>query len=540
MPVEPEKRPFLLIVRDGWGWNDDPECADYNATKVADTPVDDSLRETYPWTLIHTYGESVGLPEGTMGNSEVGHQNLGAGRIVYQQSVRITKAIRDGSFFENEVLNEAVKHAKDKGTDLHLMGLTSDIGVHSLLGHLYACVELAAKRGLERVYVHAFGDGRDSPPDSGLGYIRAIEAKMDEIGVGKIASVCGRFYAMDRDDAYDRNAEAYRMLVFGEGKKAETATQAVQDYYDNPTQDNMKGDEFIRPTVICPDGETPVATIDDGDSVVFFNFRADRARQLTRAFVMDEFPFTGKDKTGTEKTLGFDRGEKLEDLYFVTITDYKDDQPVHVAFPDPPAMKNIIGEYASNIGLRQFRCAETQKYNHVTYFFNCRKADPYPNEDWVLVESPKVKTFDEKPEMSAYEVADKVIPYIQRAQHDLMVVNYANPDMVGHTGSLEAATQAAAVVDECVGKLLDALREVGGIAIVTADHGNFEMMYDAETHGPHTAHTVGDVPLIVVDDRYKGHKLREAGCLADVIPTALEMMGVDQPEEMTGRSLLQD
>ncbi len=539
MAVQPEKRPFLLIVRDGWGWNDDPKWDHANATKVADTPVDDELRATYPWTLIHTFGEWVGLPDGTMGNSEVGHQNLGAGRIVYQQSVRISRAIRDESFFESPALVEAVEHARSRGTKLHLMGLASDIGVHSLLGHLYACVELAKRRGLDRVFVHAFGDGRDSPPDSGLGYVQGIEAKLAEIGVGQVGSVCGRFYAMDRDDAYDRNQLAYRMLVFGEGLQARTSTEAIQQYYDHPSADNMKGDEFISPTIINPDGTEPPGLIGDGDAVVFFNFRADRARQLTRAFVMDTFPFQGKDKAGKDCTLGFDRGDKLDDLCYVTITDYKDGQPVKVAFPDPPALVNIIGEYASKIGLRQFRCAETQKYNHVTYFFNCRRADPFPNEDWVLVESPKIKTFDVKPEMSAHEVTEAVLPHIQAAKHDLMVVNYANPDMVGHTGALAAAAKAAAVVDECTGRLLRALRDVGGVGIVTADHGNFEQMIDPESGGPHTAHTVGDVPLIVVDDRFKGRPLRKGGCLADVIPTVLQMMGIDQPEEMTGQSLLE-
>ncbi len=539
MAGKPFKRPFLLIIRDGWGWNPDPKWWHADATRVADTKVDRALRDTYPWTLIHTHSEWVGLPEGTMGNSEVGHQNIGAGRVVYQQSVRITVAVRDKSIFDNVELVAAVEHAKKNGTKLHLMGLASDIGVHSLLGHLYGCVELAAKRGLDRVFVHAFGDGRDSPPNSGLGYIQAIEKRLAEIGVGKVASVTGRFYAMDRDDAYDRNKLAYRMLVQGEGWKARSATEAVQHYYENPTGDNMKGDEFIWPTVICPDGQTPAGLIGDGDAVIFFNFRADRTRQLTRAFVMDQFPFTGKDKTGNETTRGFDRGPKLKDLYFVTLTDYKDGQPVHVAFPDPPDMVNIIGEYASKIGLKQFRCAETQKYNHVTYFFNCRRADPFPNEDWVLVESPKVKTFDMKPEMSAYEVTEAVLPYIRANKHDLMVVNYANPDMVGHTGVMEAAVKAAAVVDECTGKLLEALRSVGGIGIVAADHGNFEQMIDPITGGPHTAHTVGDVPLILVDDRYKGRKLREGGCLADVIPTALEMMGIQQPQEMTGRSLIE-
>jgi 2,3-bisphosphoglycerate-independent phosphoglycerate mutase len=538
MVIRPSKRPFLLIIRDGWGWNGDPKWDGADATKVGHTPVDSELRTTYPWTLIHTYGEWVGLPEGTMGNSEVGHQNIGAGRVVYQQSVRITRAIRDKSFFENPELIAAVEHAKTLGTRLHLMGLASDIGVHSLLSHLYACVELAAKRGLDRVFIHAFGDGRDSPPDSGLGYIDAIEKKLAGIGAGRIASVCGRFYAMDRDDAYDRNKLAYRMLVFGEGWKAPSAKEAVRRYYDHPTAGNMKGDEFIWPTVVCDGNDRPVGLIGDGDAVIFFNFRADRTRQLTRAFVMDEFPFKGKDKAGVETTLGFDRGRKLNDLCFVTITDYKDNQPVRVAFPDPPAMVNIIGEYASKIGLRQFRCAETQKYNHVTYFFNCRRSKPFPNEDWMLVESPKIKTFDAKPEMSAYEVTGAVLPNILSGKYDLMVVNYANPDMVGHTGVLAAAAKAASVVDECTGKLLEALRQAGGIGIVTADHGNFEEMIDHQTGAPHTAHTVGDVPLIVVDDRYKGRKLREDGCLADVIPTALEMMGIDQPPEMTGKSLL--
>ena len=535
-----DKRPFLLIVRDGWGWNQDPNGAAGDATRLADTPVDDALRASYPWTLIHSSGRWVGLPEGTMGNSEVGHQNLGAGRIVDQNMIRISDAIADGSFFESPALIQAVEHAKSRGTKFHLMGLASDIGVHSILEHLYACVEMAKRHGLERVFIHAFGDGRDSPIDSGLGYIRAIEAGLAEIGVGQIGSVCGRFYAMDRDDSYDRNELAYRMLVHGEGWRAASATEAVQHYYDNPTDaEHMAGDEYIWPTAICPDGAEPPGLIGEGDSVVFFNFRADRTRQITRAFVMDTFPFEGKDKSGKVCTLGFDRGDKIADLCFVTISDYADDQPVLVISPDPPPLVNTVGAYASEIGLRQFRCAETQKYNHVTYFFNCRRTDPYPNEDWRLVESPKLKTFDVKPEMSAYEVTDEVIPYIGAGEHDLMVVNYANPDMVGHSGNLDAAIKAAAVVDECVGRLLEALREAGGVGIVTADHGNLEQMIDPDTGRTQPAHTTFDVPLIVVDERFKGRTLREGACLADVIPTALQMMGIDQPPEMTGRSLLE-
>jgi 2,3-bisphosphoglycerate-independent phosphoglycerate mutase len=520
------KRPLVLIIRDGWGKNPFPEWNHANATVLAKHPVQDRLLAEYPNTLIHTSGFDVGLPEGTMGNSEVGHQNIGAGRIVDQESVRITKHIRSGEFFDNDELNKAVTNALTKGTSLHLFGIVSDAGVHGLLEHLYACLELCKRRGLTRVFLHAFTDGRDTSPNSGLNYVRQVEAKMKEIGVGKIASVSGRYWAMDRDNRWQRVEKAYNAIRFAEGAKFRSAEEAITFYYDHPTETNMSGDEFVTPSVICDDGATPRANVKSGDSVIFYNYRGDRPREITKAFVLPDFT-------------GFDRGDRL-DLYFVTMTAYEQGLPVNVAYPKPPKMTNILGEYLSNKGLRQFRCAETEKYPHVTFFFNDYRNDPFPGEDRTIIPSPTdVSTYDQKPEMSAYGVCDEVINRINSNQYDMLVVNFANGDMVGHTGVLQAAVKAVEHVDICVGRILDALQKQNGTAIVTADHGNCEQMIDPATGGPHTAHTTYPVEMFLVDDRLKGKKLIEGGRLADVAPTALQMMGLEQPKEMNGRSLIE-
>ena len=512
-------RPFVLIIRDGWGHNPNPEWHKYDATKLAKTPYDEKLRAEYPNVLIATSGEDVGLPDGTMGNSEVGHQNIGAGRVVYQESVRLTKAIRDGEFQKNQIILDAIENCKKKGTKLHLTGLASDIGVHSLLGHLYAFVQMCKDNGLEEVYIHPLMDGRDSPPTSGKGYLTDIQAKLDEIGCGKIASIGGRFYGMDRDNRWERVERAFNCMRHGKG---ETATNAIE--YLQASYDNAKTDEFIEPANIVDTSGKPIATIDDGDAVIFFNFRGDRPRELTRAFVDPDFS-------------GFDRGSK-PDVDFICMTQYDKTIPAKVAFPKPPKMKNIAGELLSIDGLKQFRCAETEKYAHVTFFFNDNKEDPFALEERILVPSPKVETYDLKPEMSAYEVCDTVLEKLDGNEYDVFIINFANPDMVGHTGVMEAAVKAAEVVDECVGKVIDKVKEMGGSALITADHGNLELMWDESTNGPYTAHTTFPVPLIIVDEEHKNSKLREDGRLADVVPTCLELMGLEKPAEMTGESLL--
>ncbi|MHC4753870.1 MAG: 2,3-bisphosphoglycerate-independent phosphoglycerate mutase [Planctomycetota bacterium] len=515
-----KNKPFVLIIRDGWGYNPDSNEDKYNSTKVASTPVDDMLMSEYPHCLIHTHGLSVGLPEGTMGNSEVGHQNIGAGRTVPQESVRLSNTIDNGSFFENKEFLKMIEFVKKHNGKVHFMGLCSDIGVHSLLEHLYGLLELAKRNGLPDAFIHAFMDGRDSPPNSGAGYIDQVEAKTREIGIGKIATVMGRFYAMDRDSRWDRVQKAYECMKFGKGHKAESAAQAIAQSYENEVTD-----EFVEPTCIVNEDNEPIATIEDGDGVVFFNFRGDRPREISRAFVELDFK-------------EFNRLTK-PDIYFVCLTEYDATISAPVAFPKPPKMKNILGAYWGSLGLKQFRCAETEKYAHVTFFFNDYTEKPFPGEDRQIVPSPKVRTYDLKPEMSAYEVAEVVLQRLDSDKYDVVVVNFANPDMVGHTGDLSAAVKAAEVVDECVGKILDKVKEAGGGAIITADHGNFEKMIDGDPDKPYTAHTVGDVPLIVFDERYKTAKLRDVGILADIGPTMLDMMGLPKPDEMTGKSLLQ-
>jgi 2,3-bisphosphoglycerate-independent phosphoglycerate mutase len=513
-------KPFVLIIRDGWGHNPNPDEDDYNAIKCANTPVDDMLMSEYPNCLIQTSGEDVGLPDGTMGNSEVGHQNIGAGRIVPQESVRISRTIRDGSFFENKEFLNLIKFVKKNNGKMHVMGLCSDIGVHSLLDHLYGLLELAKRNGLEDVFIHAFTDGRDSPPDSGAGYIADIEKKAKEIGIGKIASVMGRFYAMDRDSRWDRVQKAYECMRTGKGLKATSAAQAISQSYEKEVTD-----EFIEPTSIINAENEPIATVNDGDGVIFFNFRGDRPREITRAFVSPDF----KDFPRTTKP----------DIYYVCLTEYDATIPAPVAFPKPPKMKNILGDYLGSLGLKQFRCAETEKYAHVTFFFNDYTEKPFPGEDRQIVPSPRIRTYDLKPEMSAYEVCEVVLDRLDSKKYDVIVVNLANPDMVGHTGILAAAIKAAEAVDECVGKILDKVKTLGGAAIITADHGNFEKMIDGSPDNPHTAHTIGDVPLIVFDERYKNCKLRAGGRLADIGPTLLDMMDLPQPKEMTGKSLIE-
>ncbi|MBN1795789.1 MAG: 2,3-bisphosphoglycerate-independent phosphoglycerate mutase [Sedimentisphaerales bacterium] len=516
--IKPTVRPAVLIIRDGWGYNPNSSEDKTNAVKVANTPVDDMLMAQYPNCLIHTSGRAVGLPEGTMGNSEVGHQNLGAGRVVPQESVRLSIAIEDGSFFENPVFADLIKYVKQNNSELHLLGLCSDIGVHSLLNHLYGLLELAKRNNIKNTFIHAFTDGRDSPPDSGAGYIEQIEKKAAQIGTGKIATVMGRFYAMDRDSRWDRVQKAYECMRFGKGKKAKSAAEAIANSYAEDVTD-----EFIEPVSIVNEENEPIGKIEDGDGVIFFNFRGDRPREITRPFVQNDFK-------------EFSRATK-PNIKYVCMTEYDATIPAPVAFPKPPKMKNILGAYWSSLGLTQFRCAETEKYAHVTFFFNDYTEKPFEGEDRQIVPSPKVRTYDLKPEMSAFEVCDVLLERLDSNNYDVIVTNFANPDMVGHTGVLSAAVKAAETVDQCVGKILDKVKSMGGAAIITADHGNFEKMSESDEDKPYTAHTVGDVPLVIFDENLKKCKLREGGTLADVGPTLLEMMGLPKPVEMTGRSL---
>lgn len=503
-----------LIILDGYGYT---PIAEGNAVLEAPSPNLDAFYEKYPHTHIVASGLGVGLPEGQMGNSEVGHLNLGAGRVVYQELTRITKSIEDGDFFENPVFMDGIKNVKENGTALHVMGLASDGGVHSHLKHLYGLLELAKKEGVEKVYVHCFMDGRDTAPTSGLGFIRELEAKMAEIGVGEIATVEGRYYAMDRDNRWDRVERAYNVMTKGEGNHAECPVCAVKDSYAAE-----KTDEFVEPTAIVKDGQ-PVGLIEDKDSVIFFNFRPDRAREITRAFCDNEFT-------------GFAREKRL-DLTYVCFTEYDPTIPnKDVAF-HKVAIDNTFGQFLAAHGMTQARIAETEKYAHVTFFFNGGVEEPNEGEDRILVKSPKVATYDMKPEMSAYEVCDKLTEAIRSGKYDVIIINFANPDMVGHTGVEEAAIKAVEAVDECVGKAVDAVKEVGGQMFICADHGNAEQLKDYVTGETFTAHTTNPVPFILVNAD-PGYGLREGGCLADIAPTLIELMGMEQPKEMTGKSLL--
>ena len=508
------KKPTVLMILDGYGLNNESKG---NAVALAKTPVMDKLMKEYPFVKGNASGMAVGLPDGQMGNSEVGHLNMGAGRIVYQELTRITKEIQDGTFFENPALLAAVKNCKENDSALHMFGLLSDGGVHSHNTHLYGLLELAKRNGLEKVYVHAFLDGRDTPPASGKEFAEQLEAEMAKIGVGKIASVAGRYYAMDRDNNYDRVKIAYDALTKGEGNKGTSGPAAIQASYDND-----KTDEFVIPTVIEENG-APVATIKDKDSVIFFNFRPDRAREITRAFCDDDFK-------------GFDR-ERL-DVTFVCFSDYDPTIPnKEVAF-HKISITNTFGEWLAANNMTQARIAETEKYAHVTFFFNGGVEEPNKGETRILVNSPKeVATYDLKPEMSAYEVCDKLVDAIKSCEYDVIIINFANPDMVGHTGVQEAAIKAVEAVDECVGKAVDALLSVDGTMFICADHGNAEQLVDYETGEPFTAHTTNEVPFILVNYD-PAYTLAEGGCLADIVPTLIETMGKEQPAEMTGKSLL--
>ena len=535
-----QKRPVVLIIRDGWGNNPFPEYQESNAVHLAKTPVDDRLRQNYPHVLIHTSGEDVGLPTGVIGNSEVGHQNIGAGRIVNQELLRISTMIRSGEFNKNDVILKTIAHVKNNNKNLHLMGLASDAGVHSSLEHLYGLLSLAKSNGLtsNQVYIHNFSDGRDCQPDLGIKFCEQIEKKIKEIGIGHIASVIGRFYAMDRDDRWDRVEVAYKLLTEGIGSEVKNPSEAYSQYYANPDDENRKGDEFIRPTVVVDENGKPLPRISDGDAVIFYNFRGDRPRELTRAFCLEEFPYQAEGKDGVIREMGFKRNCKMS-VNLVTMTEYEQGLPVEAAVKKPPKMRNTLGAYVSEAGLKQFRCAETEKFPHVTFFFNDYRDDPYEGEERQIIASPRdVTTYDQKPEMSALGVTDEVLSRINTEEYDLMVINYANGDMVGHTGSLTAAIKAVEVVDVGVGKIVNAVLSKGGRLIVTADHGNCEQMIDPETGGIHTAHTNYDVDLILIDDEYKGQHLRSGGRLADIAPTALRLLGLPQPPEMTGESLI--
>ncbi len=509
------KKPTVLMILDGYGLNEKKE---HNAVAEAKTPVMDKLMAECPFVKGYASGMAVGLPDGQMGNSEVGHLNMGAGRIVYQELTRITKEIQDGTFFENPALLKAVENCKKNDSALHMFGLLSDGGVHSHITHLYGLLELAKRNGLTKVYVHAFLDGRDTPPASGKGYAEELEEKMRELGVGKIASVAGRYYAMDRDNNYDRVKLAYDALTKGEGLTAESAPAGIQASYDRE-----ETDEFVKPTVVVENGRA-VATIQDKDSVIFYNFRPDRAREITRAFCDDDFK-------------GFDRGKRLE-LTYVCFSDYDPTIPnKEIAF-HKISVTNTFGEWLAANHMKQARIAETEKYAHVTFFFNGGVETPNEGEDRILVNSPKdVATYDLKPQMSAYEVCDRLTEAIRSGKYDVIIINYANPDMVGHTGVEAAAVKAIEVVDECVGRTVDAIKEVGGQMFICADHGNAEQLVDYETGAPFTAHTTNPVPFIIVNAD-PAYTLREGGCLADIVPTLIEMMGMKQPEEMTGKSLL--
>ncbi len=502
----------MLMILDGFGINENEKG---NAVKLANTPNIDKLMKTCPTTQIYTSGMQVGLPDGQMGNSEVGHTNIGAGRIVYQELTKITKSIEDGDFFSIPELVEAIENCKKNHSKLHILGLLSDGGVHSHIRHLFALLELAKRKDFEDVYVHCFLDGRDTPPASGESYIAKLEEKMKEKGVGKIASISGRFYAMDRDKRWQRVQKAYDALVNGIGNKATSAISAIEASYQKEVFD-----EFVEPTVIYS-GDSPVATIQNNDSVIFFNFRPDRAREITRTLVDPDFK---------------EFETKKMKLYFVCFRQYDETIPnVEIAFK-PETLKNTFGEYISNLGLTQLRIAETEKYAHVTFFFNGGEEKQYPGEDRILVPSPKVETYDMQPEMSAEEVTVKVVEAIKSGKYNVIILNYANPDMVGHTGSLEAAIKAIEKIDDCVQRVVDAVKEQGGELLITADHGNAEQMIDYKTGEPHTAHTTNPVPLILVG---KDDVKLKSGKLADIAPTMLDMMGIEKPEQMTGNSLIE-
>lgn len=503
------KRPTMLMILDGFGENQDTYG---NAIAQAKTPALDQLFASYPKTTLKACGLAVGLPEGQMGNSEVGHLNIGAGRIVYQELTRITKAIEDGSFQDNQVLKSAIEHVLKNDSALHLLGLVSDGGVHSHIRHLFALIDMAAAKGVKELYVHCFLDGRDVPPRCAAAYIRQLKEHMDQVGLGKISVVCGRYYAMDRDKRWERVVLAYDAMTLGEGIKASAAEEAVSLAYERD-----ENDEFVKPT--CIDGGQPVK---DGDAMIMFNFRPDRAREITRAFVADDFD-------------GFERKKKIRDLFYVCMTQYDAEMPnVHIAYP-PQTLKATLGEYLADLGLTQLRIAETEKYAHVTFFFNGGVEAPNRNEDRILIPSPKVATYDLQPEMSAYLVTDKVLEEIASDKYDVIILNFANADMVGHTGVMEAAVAAIEALDQCVPKIVDAVLEKDGQILLTADHGNADNMLN-EDGSVVTAHSLNEVPLLHIAK--EPARLKDGGKLADLAPTLLDLMGIDIPKEMTGESLV--
>lgn len=506
-----------LLILDGFGYRKEKEG---NAIKTDGVANIKALWDSYPHTLLQASGMDVGLPAGQMGNSEVGHLNIGAGRIVYQEFTRISKSIDDGEFFQNPAFLGAVENCKKHDSALHLMGLCSDGGVHSHLTHLYALVKLAKDHGLTKVFVHCFMDGRDVPPTSGKGYVEQVDAKLKELGVGRIATVMGRYYAMDRDNRFERVEKAYAALTYGEGLTASSAAEAMQQSYDAGVTD-----EFVVPTVVLTDGK-PTATIQAQDSVIFYNFRPDRAREISRAYIFEDFD-------------GFERKNGFFPLYYVSMTQYDKtfEDHLQIAFK-PQSMHNTLGEYLAKMGKTQLRIAETEKYAHVTFFFNGGVEAPNEGEDRALIASPKVATYDLKPEMSAYEVTDEAVRRIESGKYDVMILNFANCDMVGHTGVMDAAVAAVHAVDSCVRMVVEAIQKTGGRCIITADHGNAEYMWDEKAQVPFTAHTTNPVPCILVDDSRKSVELREGGRLCDLAPTLLDLMELPVPQEMTGKTLI--
>jgi len=511
------KKPICLIILDGWGIS---ENKDGNAIFMADTPNMDSYMKEFPNTTLDASGEAVGLPEGQMGNSEVGHLNIGAGRTVYQEFTRISKSIRDGDFFTNPELEKAFSNAVESDRKVHLMGLVSDGGVHSHLEHLKALVDMAKKKGIKRLYVHAFLDGRDVPPRSAIGYLEELDDYLKEKSLGRVATVSGRYYAMDRDNRWPRTRKAYDALVYGKGQRFDSSIELVKSAYSDGNDD-----EFVVPGIIGR-ADSDDGCIQDGDTVIFFNFRPDRARQLTRTFIQKEFS-------------NFDRGSKPPQVYFVSMTQYDKNFDIPVAFP-PQAIKNTLGEVLSKNGLKQLRIAETEKYAHVTFFLNGGVEVPYNGEDRILIPSPDVAKYDQKPEMSANEVTQALTGKIREGLYDVIILNYANPDMVAHTGFIKAAIKAVETVDNCVGKIVKEVKKAGGVSMIAADHGNAEEMICPLSQGTVTAHSTSRVPFIFCSNEYritegtKGHQLR------DIAPTILYLLGIRKPEEMSGSSIIEE
>ncbi len=511
MPATP--KPMVLLILDGWGYSEDES---YNAIAAAHKPNWDRLWDSYPHTLIRTSGAAVGLPADQMGNSEVGHLNLGAGRVVYQEFTRVSRSIKTGSFFNNQTLTDAVDAAISTGKSVHILGLLSPGGVHSHEQHIHAMVELAVNRGVRQVYLHAFLDGRDTPPRSATASIQLMEEKFAEYGGGRFASIIGRYYAMDRDHRWPRIQAAYDLITRGEAEfQAASAFEGLEMAYARD-----EGDEFVKGTAIVPAGSSPV-TVEDGDVVIFMNYRSDRARQITRPFIEPDFD-------------GFPRRVVPKLGSFVSLTEYNSEFDIPVAFPSE-RLQNVLGEYLSSLGMRQLRVAETEKYAHVTFFFNGGVEEPFEGEDRILVPSPQVATYDLKPEMSAFEVTDRMVEAIESGKYDVVICNYANPDMVGHTGSFDAAKQAIEALDTCLGRIYTALKASGGEMLVTADHGNAEKMLGDDTGQAHTAHTTNLVPMLYVG---RPALLNSSGSLCDVAPTMLSLMGLPQPHEMSGTSLV--